>query len=156
VIKLNRFMSAALLCAAFVACSDDDDDGLGPGQTNGTMTANIDGTAWNAGLTVAATYQSSTFGIGGTDGTRQITIAVTNVTGTGTFDFGLGEDGAAIIAQGTQSWTTTLTGGTGTLTISSINASGASGSFSFTAFPTPGSGATGTSVVTNGTFNVTF
>jgi hypothetical protein len=154
--KLNRYASVALLCALAAACGDDDDDGLGPDPTNGTMTASIDGSAWNAGLTVAATYQGNTFGIGGTDGTRQITIAVTDVTGTGTFDFGLGEAGAAIIAQGSESWTTTLTGGSGTLTISSINATGASGTFSFTAMPTPGSGATSNRVVTNGTFSVTF
>jgi hypothetical protein len=49
-------------------------------------------------------------------------------------------------------------GGSGTLTIATLTAAGATGTFAFTAVPPQagGAGATGTKVVTNGTFNVTF
>jgi hypothetical protein len=42
------------------------------------------------------------------------------------------------------------------VTLAAISATGASGTFSFTAVPLPGSATTGNKVVTNGVFNVTF
>jgi hypothetical protein len=53
------------------------------------------------------------------------------------------------------SWSTTSSGGTGRLAVTTATASGASGTFSFTAVPGPGSPAPGTVVVTDGVFNIT-
>jgi hypothetical protein len=56
------------------------------------------------------------------------------------------------VASGT--WITSLLGGTGTITVSAVSTTAASGSFSVTMIA-QGSGATGNKTVT-GTFNVTF
>ena len=57
------------------------------------------------------------------------------------------------VAAGT--WNTSLLGGSGTITLTSIATSGASGSFSFTMVPQTTTGASGNRTVT-GQFNVTF
>jgi hypothetical protein len=57
------------------------------------------------------------------------------------------------VAAGT--WMTNINGGSGTITLNSVSRSGASGSFSVTMIPGPGSGASGNRQV-SGTFNVTF
>ena len=53
------------------------------------------------------------------------------------------------------SWSTTPSGGSGRLTVTTAPATGAAGTFSFTAVPGPGSPAPGTVLVTNGVFTVT-
>ena len=55
-----------------------------------------------------------------------------------------------------QAWQAAGTRGSGTLNITSINATGASGTFSFTLEAVPGTGSAGNRSVTNGSFNVTF
>jgi hypothetical protein len=57
---------------------------------------------------------------------------------------------------GTGLWGVTPVGGSGTITITSISATGASGTFSGTLVAQAGSGASGNKVITNGAFTVTF
>jgi len=58
--------------------------------------------------------------------------------------------------SGTQTWQTTVAGGSGTLVITTFSATSASGTFSFVAPAIASTGATASKTVTNGTFNVTF
>jgi hypothetical protein len=56
---------------------------------------------------------------------------------------------------GTGQWNTNITGGSGSITLTSVSPAGAAGSYSFTMLPQAGSGASGNRVV-EGTFTVTF
>ena len=53
-------------------------------------------------------------------------------------------------------WGTTLSSGSGTITLGTLTSNTASGTFSLNLAAIPGSGATGTKTITNGSFNVTF
>jgi len=125
---------------------------------HGTMTAVIDGLPWTAIAITTAAYNNGTLSIGGADGSnpiRSIGLAV-STGGPGTFAM----NAVAGAARGLVSigigptWTTAL-GGSGTLTVSTISSTGASGTFSFVATPIAG-GAAGNKNVTSGTFNITF
>ena len=73
----------------------------------------------------------------------------------GTFNVGVGQAGIAQVVVGTQVWPTALTGGIGSVVVTAINSSTATGTFSFSA-PASTGGAPGTKVVTSGTFSLEF
>jgi len=143
-----------------------------------SMSATVDGAGWCANAVRRATYIPSNgyIQIGASDSTDQ---SVTDVvfmlktggrSGTYTVDDRAAELSALVTrkvgAAGLQStWAVNypmnvqgiLSGGTGTVTITAISATGASGTFSLSAVPlTPGGGTTGTKTVTSGVFSVTF
>ena len=145
-----------MLLLAAVACSSDNTGGNN--NTNGTMSASIDGQAWTGNLATAATYQNNILAFAGTNNSFQINITLTGVTGTGTITLGSGQLSIATVATvstSPQTWLTSATGGTGSVVITSLSSTGASGTFSFTGVAA-GGGATGTKAVTSGQFNVTF
>ncbi len=150
---------AAFALASLLVVGCGDDGGTGPDGNDNTMAASIAGTAWSGTLAVQASRAGNVFSLSGTNGTFQIQITIPNVTAAGTFNIGVGNLGIAQVIQvtaGTPAWTSALVGGTGTVTISSLTAEGASGTFAFTGIASPGTSATGTRAVTNGMFTVTF
>jgi hypothetical protein len=155
VTPLHRVLRLTFACSAatVLACSD---NGAGP-NGNGTISATIDGASWTASAEVQATYIAYVLAIGGLDSqARTIVISIPDVMTTGTFTLGAGQPAAAVVTFGAQIWNTALTGGTGSVTLSTLSGSHAIGSFSFTAPPNAGSGATGTKVITSGTFDVRY
>ena len=157
--KFARFLTCAILCAAVASCGDDggtnDDDDDDDGGN--LLTASIDGVAFNASLAVQGSYTSNVLSFGGvTANARGVFIAIPNITATGTFDLGPTRQPVLTVNIGSQAWVTTSVGGSGTVTVSSLSATRATGSFSFIAAPATGSGAVGTKTVTNGVFDVTF
>ena len=148
--KLHHLLASTAVAVLLVAGCDDDED-----VDDGTLTASIDGSAFTA-TTVTGTYASNVLAFSGLGGSgTQILISIPNVTTTGTFDVGIGQAGVAQVVVGTQVWTTALTGGTGSVVITALSSSQASGTFTFTA-PASTGGATGTKVVTSGTFTIEF
>ena len=125
-------------------------------SNRGTMSAQINGTPWTATCLQAASWAANTLSIVATDGTQAITLgAVTPVPGP--IDLATGAAfGSVTLLSTAGTWTTANNGGTGTLTLSRLDLQGATGTFSFSAPPAPGTVATGTKVVANGVFNVTF
>lgn len=94
-------------------------------------------------LTVRAKLGVQSLGAGVTDSdTRQPTVTTASLA--------TRANGAA-----TGQWNTNILGGTGTITLSAVSTTGATGSYSLTMLPQAGSGATGNRVV-EGTFTVTF
>jgi hypothetical protein len=155
VTTLHRLFRLTLAgsAATVLACSNYD---TGP-SGNGTISASIDGASWTGATTVQASYIASVFVVGGLDGqARQIVITIPDVAAAGTFSLNSGQAAFAVVSFGAQIWSTTLTGGTGSVTISTWSGSHAVGTFSFTAPPNTGSGATGTKVITSGTFDVRY
>lgn len=140
--------------------------GGGGGSTPnfGTLTAVIDGVAYT-GIINSARITNGTLGIASNsaDLTRAISFAGKEAAvGTTTVSAATALSMNVITTTGTTvtgSWAAAGQFGSGTLTISSLSATGASGTFNFSAPPAPGgsgAGATGTKVVTNGAFTARF
>lgn len=133
--------------------------GGGPTVGRGTITAQIDGATFT-GVATTAANQSGIFAAAASNNGGTITLGFGALATVGTTSIGVRSPTNAnmvVISGGSvQSWAASTSGGTGTLTISSMTATGATGTFSFTMVPVPGSGASGTKSVTNGTFTVTF
>jgi hypothetical protein len=130
----------------------------GPG--NGSLTAKLDGSNWNA-TTIVATYPSGILAIAGTDNQGQtIGFAVGPTTATGTFPVAItsGVNASLTVASGSsaQSWNAVQTSGSGSVTLTTITATHAVGTFQFTVVPVPGTGATGSRSITQGSFDVTY
>ena len=132
----------------------------------GTMTATIDGVAWRAVcVAVSLTVQGVISIAGGepTTPTTGTTIGFAAPRSVGSTSIGpLSPTNALLTVGGGSLWQSALNNGSGTVTFTTLtttNAAGANnavGTFSFTMTPQSGTTATGTKVVTNGTFNVTF
>ena len=161
-----RHALALLAAISLVACGGDSGTGPNPNGSGGTITATVDGSTWAPPSTlVQAAYGNNTFALGGTvTGTpnRQINITVSGVSGPGTFDLGPANPAALALltfstgSSSVSTWTTALSPATGSITFSTLTATGAQGSFQFTGQATPGTSATGQKSVTSGSFNVTF
>lgn len=153
---LTKSLIAFLIIGmAFTSCKKDDDDN---GAGSGTLKATIDGTAWTASLAVVANNNSGLITITGSDsGGKQLQLIVHGVSATGTFNLGgsmtnqnHGRWTAAPAAD--QSYTNMMGLGSGTVEFTELTASGAKGTFSFTAKNTDGVEVK----VTNGSFSVKF
>ena len=120
----------------------------------GTMAAQIDGATWTATCVQAAGYTTGVLSIVATNGTDVVTLGVV-ATVPGTYDAVLGGAIGTIARANGSAWTSGP-GGTASITLTRIELAGATGTFSFTAPPVPGTTTTGVRVVTNGTFNVSF
>ena len=120
------------------------------------MSAQIDGTTWIANCLQAASWNANTLSIVATNGTETITLGAVTAAPR-IIDLTTGTAfGSVTRLSPAATWTTATTGATGTLTLSRIDFQGASGAFAFSAAAAPGTTATGTRVVSNGVFNVTF
>ena len=154
--SLVRPAALALAVLLVAGCGGDSSTNSG---NESTMTATIAGTAWSGSLAVQGTLAGNVLAISGTNGTYQLQLTIPGVTTTGTFNFGPGSAGIAQLVQvttGTPAWTSSLVGGTGSITVTTLTANRAAGTFTFTGAASPGTAATGTRAVTNGAFDVKF
>jgi len=139
--------------------SSSSSSGCGAGSVNkGTLTATINGVSFTA-TCVTASFISPGLAIGATDGTQSVGVGAIS-TGPATLNMNNGGANGLVNLLPTSgaSWTANAgtVGSSGTLTLTRLDSTGAAGTFSFTAIATAGTGATGTKVVTAGTFSVTF
>lgn len=170
----KRLIGRALVCAVAVMCAacgggnpaapsggsgSGSGGGTNTGLGRGTITAQIDGVTFT-GVATAATNQSGIFATAASNGSNTIALGfgALAVASTTAVNATSPTNANMVVYSGStaQSWAASTSGGSGTLTITSINATGATGTFAFTMVPVPGTGATGTKSVTNGTFSVTF
>jgi hypothetical protein len=128
------------------------------------MTAVIDGTPFNA-ISVTEAQSTGILAVGGTSAFTSPYLVLTFAipAAVGTYQLGpLTVPNASLSQHNTTSvlnWVTVLgSGGSGTVTLSTLTSTSATGTFSLTLVPGPGVGGTptGTKVITNGVFNVTF
>lgn len=144
--------------------------------SRGTINASINGTAWVPKVGVGGTYREEVMspaaktafvGVSGTDEIAQLSVMVSMTHGPGEYKtmLELPKDprelfrGVATVsyydAKTQAGWFAGPGSGKGTVTIESASATGATGRFSATLEPIPGTNATGTRTVT-GTFVVKF
>jgi hypothetical protein len=160
---MNRVTKLALAAALMlsVGCSSDTTD---PNNNNNNsvkvFTATINGAQYTSTITTGA-YSNGQLAIAGNNGLgRSIHITAVNLTGAGTYTLNRGNQFTAVaqiidLTTATQ-YSTALLGGTGTLTLTTATPQRVTGSFSFIAYTSAGTGA-GQLVVTvqNGTFDIT-
>src|SRR5438874_6378895 len=149
-----RFATVALLLFA-CACggggsSTSPSNSSGNPNSKGSMSAVIDGKAWTATQGVSlATYSGGVFAVGGSDPNYILSFAVT-ANGSGTFlipgaDRATGQpaqqagNNALLIpvvnGVAQPGWAADFTKGSGAIVLTSISATGATGSFSFALAP---------------------
>ena len=149
------FLLAGWLLAA--SCGSATDDGDQPDQlAPGTIAGTIDGTAWITTTAIAIAAGGRVLAAG--TGTQNLTFGF-GVTATTPGTFGVGSSGnaSASLADGTGNvWEAAVSGGGGTLTISSDASNQIEGTFSFTMVRTIGSSPVMTRTITNGRFNLRY
>jgi hypothetical protein len=134
-------------------------------SSRNTMSATIDGTSWVA-ITVSAakggvtsSLPSGVLSVGGANSFTgpyvDVTVAVPAVVGTYAVNSSSAANAGLQIPNSGASWVAGPLGGSGTITLATLTATGATGTFSLTLVPLTGTTATGNKVVTNGMFNVT-
>jgi Family of unknown function (DUF6252) len=159
---ISKVTGQLLILAAaimFGTGSDCDSKPTNPTVTS-FMTANIDARSWSATRSITGSFTNGTLNITGISNEGdKITIAALP-TGPGTYVIeGVGGAGLSFLVAvqpPPQTWQAYSLNGSGTLQLSVLSAQRASGTFTFTALPTIDTGADGTKVVTNGTFDVLF
>jgi hypothetical protein len=169
-IGLTALVALLAACGGGGDATSPSDGNQNPGGTTGTnhMTATINGQSFSSSG-VGALFASQIDAISGgylvlgvetAASGRGITFTLNGISGPGTYP--LGVDGVSVAGgfgsvtvNGTNVWNTGLTGGSGTITITSLTTKGIAGTFTFTASPAGGS-ATGTQTVTNGSFDAAF
>jgi hypothetical protein len=124
---------------------------------DGSMSARIDGSSWSATSALAVAYSGGILAFAGSDATST-TIGIGVIPdGPGTYPIGTNQPTNANLTFGAgKSWGAASTSGSGSVTITAIDANSATGTFEFTAEPVATTGATGTHVVTSGAFSVKF
>ena len=157
--RASTSIVCTLMLAAAACGGGGSSSATGPGNNaSNAMSAQIDGATWTSSASRRATRTNNVLSITGSDNAQKlITIAVANVTATGTFSLALGNANGALgnVIDGTKIWASSLQGGGGTIIVTTLSSARVAGTFSFTAVPAT-SAATGTVRVTNGTFDLTF
>jgi hypothetical protein len=119
------------------------------------MTAIIDGSSWTA-VSVTASHLNGLVTIDGSDTSSPVRSIELSMIGSSTGTYAMSTGSAnALLTIGPQAWSANVVGGSGTITLSALSTTGATGTFSFTAIPSD-AGSSGTRAVTSGVFNVTF
>jgi hypothetical protein len=157
-----QLLSIASLVSA-IGCGGSDSKGVtnpNPQQTAGTMSARIDGVTWTAVAVTVAVNANGIIISGASSNGIGMAVGASRLLGTATQTFGAGGNFSALatMTTGTQSWSATGVQGTnssGSVTLTTLTATRAVGTFTFNAAALAG-GATGTKVVTSGVFDVTF
>jgi hypothetical protein len=129
-----------------------------PLVTNGTFTAVVNGASWSAfGPVGVKRPVANAFGITAISTTYTMGFALNGVTAPGTFDIGAsGLQGSHVLVSTltNSAWVSDNSGGTGSVTFTTLTANHIVGTFAFDAPSLPGT--TGTLHVTNGVFDLTF
>ena len=156
----------ALALIALAACGGSDDGG--PTGTNGnnnaalgdgSMSATINGSAWRSVSSGdKGSRNGNIYAVVGLNTSYTVALGIAGLTGPGTVNLNIaagGNGSNAIISNATGGWGTAFSGGTGTITVTTLTANRIAGTFSFDA-PAGSGKATGTLQVRNGKFDVTF
>jgi hypothetical protein len=158
----SRLLLASGLVLA-IACSGGGSTGpKGGGGGSADLSATINGSSWLGTVQAKATRTiaegDTIISVGGANTGEGIILGMAfSDSGAKTYGIGaFGEDANALITEGSASWASNITGGTGSITVDTITATRVTGSFQFSAVPVAGSGATGTITVTSGKFALSF
>jgi len=131
------------------------------GAGDGGVTATINGTAWRSSKALdhalRASANAQIITLSATNLPNSIAIAIGPISGPATLSMDTGNPSNAVVTMtvgsSTTIWSTALTGGKGTVTVTTLTATRIAGTFSFDASSNAGAG---TLQVRNGTFDLAF
>ena len=151
--------TAALVVVAACGGGSSDKGPTNPNQnpnSNRSMSARVDGTAWTA-TSVAAGVTNGVLIIAGTNVTQTVTVSAVVSQGTGTQTVGQTSLASGSLLVGQQQWSASgLQGGTGSVTLTTLTATRAVGSFSFTVQGRTQGATPASRQITSGVFDVVF
>ena len=149
--------------ATLAACSGGSDGGpASPSQnqntSKSTMSARIDGAQWTAANVGVTARNGALIVAGGSTTGIGVGFGVSMIQGTGTQTFGPGQTSAAnaSVTSTTMSWGANSFQGSGSVTITTLTANRATGTFAFSAPALIAGSTPSPRVVTAGVFDVTF
>ena len=162
VFNFSKLFILLLVClVAFVGCKDDEDENPDEGTelAGGSVSAKVDGQAFEATLAVQATVSDRVFAFAGTanssSSVRQININIADYQGTGTYNFTT-PGSTAIWSEGTSAdkiFTANFILGNGQVNITEVADGREKGTFKCTG-SNAGGGGSETRTITEGKFNV--
>jgi hypothetical protein len=124
-------------------------------NSRGTLTAQVNGATWTATCVTSASWVANVFSLSAVRGDEVLTLTV-NAGFTGTYD-ALNSSASGTLVRTTSGATwASGPGGTVSVVLTRLDLQAAIGTFSFTGMAAPGTAASGTRIVSNGTFSVTF
>lgn len=131
-----------------------------PTASGPSLSFRMDGSLVTA-TNVTATFANGIFTLGGGVAASNISIGIgltPTTTQTGSYPLGPLSSTNALLLVGNpaQSWNAGVGIGGGSVTIATFTSTSASGTFALNLAPVPGTGSSGTKVITEGSFNVTF
>lgn len=152
---------SAIVLGTFTLAGCGDDPASGNDTGKGTMSAKVNGTAWNPSSITQASYQNNVLAIGGAqiDGGNNKQIIITGlVSGPGEYQLGGFTGLQGNYSDGSAASIRTFVAQSGTLKVDELSASGAKGTFSFEAKEQMLGGGAGTETrsITEGKFDVKF
>ncbi len=158
ILNFSKLFILLLICSiAFVGCKKDEDKNPDEGTetAGGSMSAKVDGQAFDATLAVQGTISGGVFTFAGTanssSSVRQINIAVSDYNGVGTYSFS-SPASTAIWSEGTTAdkiFIANFVLGSGQVKVTEVADGRVKGTFEFT-----GSNGQQTKTITEGKFNV--
>ena len=158
-----RSVLVVVAAATLAACGGGSDGGPASPNPNqntskSTMSARIDGVQWTATNVGVSARNGALIVAGGNTAGVGIGFAASMIQGTGAQTFGPGIVSAAngSVTAGTMSWSASKFQGSGTVTLTTLTANRATGTFSFTAPALTAGSTPSPRVVTAGQFDVTF
>ena len=123
------------------------------------MSARIDGASWTSVTgALGASFTAGNPGllvVIGADAAGTTLGFTALVTGPGVYPINAASGSLASLVIGAQAWQANILGGSGSIAVTTLTATGVSGTFTFTMVPVAGSGATGNKSITDGVFNMT-
>jgi hypothetical protein len=139
------------------SCNKNDDDNGNPIGSNGSISLKVDGSTWNASLSVQAVNSNGVINVTGSDSNaKQAGVILYGVSAPGTYQVGPPNAGNTLRwTEGLgQNDTYQANGviGTGTVTVTELSDSKIKGTFSFTGYNT----AQTSKQITEGTFEANF
>ncbi len=150
--SVSHMSLAVTLALGLIACGGN--GGTGPsGGPAASVSAKIDGQAWAANASTA--NRSGGYIIIGSGSSNGIGIGLGFPDqGAGTYDLAVGATNANVV-DGSDVWTASAAGGSGSVVVTSVTATEVIGTFSFTGVASGGV-SPATRVVTSGKFDVKF
>lgn len=150
--SLSQRSLAVTLALGLAACGGS--GGTGPsGNPSATVSAKIDGQNWAASASTA--NRSGGYIIIGSGSANGIGVGLGFPDqGAATYDLGVGANNANVV-DGSNVWTASAAGGSGSIVVTSVTATEVIGTFSFTGVASGGV-SPATRVITSGKFDVKF
>lgn len=149
-LKTSTFVASLLVLSA---CGSDSP--LGPGLGEGSLSMNVDGSQWSS-ISVHATASGGVVALGAANSSGEGVGFAFQGSAPGTFLIAAGNPANATYTTGSNSWAASGSlGGSGTITISTLNSERVAGTFSFEVTAV-GAQTPATISLTNGVFDIEF